>query len=150
MLDEAKPTPIAQIQELRVSIQKLQGRDPSWGWRTSSFTLMRVNPLRWGRDPARVNRCSSLSYIVWVGSRREKLLRTPIILSDKRPPLSSLARTYQDVIARNSRNRSAMIFQERWTALNPVVPWAAQLTKGCACTKTCPSRKAEARAHRNC
>ena len=132
MLDEAKPTPIAQIQELRVEFQTQDG--PVLGVENVSFDINAGETVCVVGESGSGKSVSSLSLMRLVEFGGGKIAGGRLLFERQNDPAVDLARTDQDVMRDIRGNEIGMIFQEPMTALNPV------FTVG-RCTKTCPSRK---------
>ncbi|MGY9037192.1 MAG: ABC transporter ATP-binding protein [Rhodobacterales bacterium] len=144
MLDEAKPTPIAQIQELRVEFQTQDG--PVLGVENVSFDINAGETVCVVGESGSGKSVSSLSLMRLVEFGGGKIAGGRLLFERQNDPAVDLARTDQDVMRKIRGNEIGMIFQEPMTALNPVFTVGRQLTEGLRLHKNMSKSQAEARA----
>ena len=144
MLDEAKPTPIAQIQELRVEFQTQDG--PVLGVENVSFDINAGETVCVVGESGSGKSVSSLSLMRLVEFGGGKIAGGRLLFERQNDPAVDLARTDQDVMREIRGNEIGMIFQEPMTALNPVFTVGRQLTEGLRLHKNMSKSQAEARA----
>ena len=144
MLDEAKPTPIAQIQELRVEFQTQDG--PVVGVENVSFDINAGETVCVVGESGSGKSVSSLSLMRLVEFGGGKIAGGRLLFERQNDPAVDLARTDQDVMRDIRGNEIGMIFQEPMTALNPVFTVGRQLTEGLRLHKNMSKAQAEARA----
>ena len=144
MLDEAKPTPIAQIQELRVEFQTQDG--PVVGVENVSFDINAGETVCVVGESGSGKSVSSLSLMRLVEFGGGKIAGGRLLFERQNDPAVDLARTDQDVMREIRGNEIGMIFQEPMTALNPVFTVGRQLTEGLRLHKNMSKSQAEARA----
>ncbi|MEH6673283.1 MAG: ABC transporter ATP-binding protein [Sulfitobacter sp.] len=144
MLDEAKPTPIAQIQELRVEFQTQDG--PVLGVENVSFDINAGETVCVVGESGSGKSVSSLSLMRLVEFGGGKIAGGRLLFERQNDPAIDLARTDQDVMREIRGNEIGMIFQEPMTALNPVFTVGRQLTEGLRLHKNMSKSQAEARA----
>ncbi|WP_448328989.1 ABC transporter ATP-binding protein [Sulfitobacter sp. M13] len=144
MLDEAKPTPIAQIQELRVEFQTQDG--PVLGVEDVSFDINAGETVCVVGESGSGKSVSSLSLMRLVEFGGGKIAGGRLLFERQNDPAVDLARTDQDVMRKIRGNEIGMIFQEPMTALNPVFTVGRQLTEGLRLHKNMSKSQAEARA----
>ena len=144
MLDEAKPTPIAQIQELRVEFQTQDG--PVLGVENVSFDINAGETVCVVGESGSGKSVSSLSLMRLVEFGGGKIAGGRLLFERQNDPAVDLARTDQDVMRDIRGNEIGMIFQEPMTALNPVFTVGRQLTEGLRLHKNMSKAQAEARA----
>ncbi|MBQ0715990.1 MAG: ABC transporter ATP-binding protein [Sulfitobacter litoralis] len=144
MLDEAKPTPIAQIQELRVEFQTQDG--PVLGVENVSFDINAGETVCVVGESGSGKSVSSLSLMRLVEFGGGKIAGGRLLFERQNDPAVDLARTDQDVMREIRGNEIGMIFQEPMTALNPVFTVGRQLTEGLRLHKKMSKSQAEARA----
>ncbi|WP_039912316.1 ABC transporter ATP-binding protein [Sulfitobacter sp. EE-36] len=144
MLDEATPTPIAQIQELRVEFQTQDG--PVLGVENVSFDINAGETVCVVGESGSGKSVSSLSLMRLVEFGGGKIAGGRLLFERQNDPAVDLARTDQDVMRDIRGNEIGMIFQEPMTALNPVFTVGRQLTEGLRLHKNMSKAQAEARA----
>ncbi|QLL43091.1 ABC transporter ATP-binding protein [Sulfitobacter pontiacus] len=144
MLDEATPTPIAQIQELRVEFQTQDG--PVLGVESVSFDINAGETVCVVGESGSGKSVSSLSLMRLVEFGGGKIAGGRLLFERQNDPAVDLARTDQDVMRDIRGNEIGMIFQEPMTALNPVFTVGRQLTEGLRLHKNMSKAQAEARA----
>jgi len=144
MLDEATPTPIAQIQELRVEFQTQDG--PVLGVENVSFDINAGETVCVVGESGSGKSVSSLSLMRLVEFGGGKIAGGHLLFERQNDPAVDLARTDQDVMRDIRGNEIGMIFQEPMTALNPVFTVGRQLTEGLRLHKNMSKAQAEARA----
>ena len=144
MLDEATPTPIAQIQELRVEFQTQDG--PVLGVESVSFDINAGETVCVVGESGSGKSVSSLSLMRLVEFGGGKIAGGHLLFERQNDPAVDLARTDQDVMRDIRGNEIGMIFQEPMTALNPVFTVGRQLTEGLRLHKNMSKAQAEARA----
>ena len=144
MLDEATPTPIAQIQELRVEFQTQDG--PVLGVESVSFDINAGETVCVVGESGSGKSVSSLSLMRLVEFGGGKIAGGCLLFERQNDPAVDLARTDQDVMRDIRGNEIGMIFQEPMTALNPVFTVGRQLTEGLRLHKNMSKAQAEARA----
>lgn len=144
MLDEAPPTPIAQIQELRVEFQTQDG--PVLGVENVSFDINAGETVCVVGESGSGKSVSSLSLMRLVEFGGGKIAGGRLLFERQNDPAVDLARTDQDVMRDIRGNEIGMIFQEPMTALNPVFTVGRQLTEGLRLHKNMSKAQAEARA----
>lgn len=144
MLDEATPTPIAQIQELRVEFQTQDG--PVLGVENVSFDINAGETVCVVGESGSGKSVSSLSLMRLVEFGGGKIGGGRLLFERQNDPAVDLARTDQDVMRDIRGNEIGMIFQEPMTALNPVFTVGRQLTEGLRLHKNMSKAQAEARA----
>ena len=144
MLDEATPTPIAQIQELRVEFQTQDG--PVLGVENVSFDINAGETVCVVGESGSGKSVSSLSLMRLVEFGGGKIAGGRLLFERQNDPAVDLARTDQDVMRDIRGNEIGMIFQEPMTALNPVFTVGRQLTEGLRLHKNMSKEQAEARA----
>ena len=144
MLDEATPTPIAQIQELRVEFQTQDG--PVLGVENVSFDINAGETVCVVGESGSGKSVSSLSLMRLVEFGGGKIAGGRLLFERQNDPAVDLARTDQDVMREIRGNEIGMIFQEPMTALNPVFTVGRQLTEGLRLHKNMSKSQAEARA----
>lgn len=144
MLDEATPTPIAQIQGLRVEFQTQDG--PVLGVENVSFDINAGETVCVVGESGSGKSVSSLSLMRLVEFGGGKIAGGRLLFERQNDPAVDLARTDQDVMRDIRGNEIGMIFQEPMTALNPVFTVGRQLTEGLRLHKNMSKAQAEARA----
>ena len=144
MLDEAKPTPIAQIQELRVEFQTQDG--PVLGVENVSFDINAGETVCVVGESGSGKSVSSLSLMRLVEFGGGKIAGGRLLFERKDKPAVDLAQTDQELMREIRGNEIGMIFQEPMTALNPVFTVGRQLTEGLRLHKNMSKSQAEARA----
>ncbi|MFU1608201.1 ABC transporter ATP-binding protein [Sulfitobacter pontiacus] len=144
MLDEATPTPIAKIQELRVEFQTQDG--PVLGVENVSFDINAGETVCVVGESGSGKSVSSLSLMRLVEFGGGKIAGGRLLFERQNDPAVDLARTDQDVMRDIRGNEIGMIFQEPMTALNPVFTVGRQLTEGLRLHKNMSKAQAEARA----
>ena len=144
MLDEATPTPIAKIQELRVEFQTQDG--PVLGVENVSFDINAGETVCVVGESGSGKSVSSLSLMRLVEFGGGKIAGGHLLFERQNDPAVDLARTDQDVMRDIRGNEIGMIFQEPMTALNPVFTVGRQLTEGLRLHKNMSKAQAEARA----
>lgn len=144
MLDEATPTPIAQIQELRVEFQTQDG--PVLGVENVSFDINAGETVCVVGESGSGKSVSSLSLMRLVEFGGGKIAGGRLLFERQNDPAVDLALTDQDVMRDIRGNEIGMIFQEPMTALNPVFTVGRQLTEGLRLHKNMSKAQAEARA----
>jgi len=144
MLDEATPTPTAQIQELRVEFQTQDG--PVLGVENVSFDINAGETVCVVGESGSGKSVSSLSLMRLVEFGGGKIAGGRLLFERQNDPAVDLARTDQDVMRDIRGNEIGMIFQEPMTALNPVFTVGRQLTEGLRLHKNMSKAQAEARA----
>ena len=125
MLDEATPTPIAQIQELRVEFQTQDG--PVLGVENVSFDINAGETVCVVGESGSGKSVSSLSLMRLVEFGGGKIAGGRLLFERQNDPAVDLARTDQDVMRDIRGNEIGMIFQEPMTALNPVLRVGEQI-----------------------
>ena len=144
MLDDATPTPIAQIQELRVEFQTQDGTVV--GVENVSFDIRSGETVCVVGESGSGKSVSSLSLMRLVEFGGGKIAGGRLLFERQNNPAVDLANTDQDLMREIRGNEIGMIFQEPMTALNPVFTVGRQLTEGLRLHKNMSKSDAEARA----
>ncbi|MEL7126441.1 MAG: ABC transporter ATP-binding protein [Pseudomonadota bacterium] len=144
MLDQQGPTPIADIQRLRVEFETKDGTVV--GVEDVSFSVNPGETVCVVGESGSGKSVSSLSLMRLVEFGGGSIAGGTLLFDRKNADAVDLAATEQELMRTIRGNEIGMIFQEPMTALNPVFTVGRQLTEGLRLHKGMSKREAEARA----
>ena len=144
MLDQQGPTPIADIQRLRVEFETKDGTVV--GVEDVSFSVNPGETVCVVGESGSGKSVSSLSLMRLVEFGGGSIAGGTLLFDRKNADAVDLAVTEQELMRTIRGNEIGMIFQEPMTALNPVFTVGRQLTEGLRLHKGMSKREAEARA----
>ena len=144
MLDQQGPTPIADIQRLRVEFETKDGTVV--GVEDVSFSVNPGETVCVVGESGSGKSVSSLSLMRLVEFGGGSIAGGTLLFDRKNADAVDLAVTEQELMRTIRGNEIGMIFQEPMTALNPVFTVGRQLTEGLRLHKGMSKREAAARA----